>query len=191
MDFEPAIQEQLAGRLVRCDALVEFRFVSETVRVWNGFGPLQTIDGRVWSGLAEMGRISGLAQAINGKAPAQSFTLSGVDSTFAAKARADSAEYENRPVLVYLQFFDEKWACLGAPVALSFRFMGQITASMSQGDNGPVYAVTITAETPFTNRRRPSHAYNTDRDQQSRHPGDRGMERAAGIDNKQITFPDY
>jgi len=191
MNFSAAVKEQMEGRLVRLDYLVEFRFASSTVRLWNGFGPLGTQDSKVWEGLAGLGSLTGLQQAINGTAPEQTLTLSGVDARFASIARGEREEYYGRAVLVYLQFFDEAWQTLDSPYAVSMRLMDRLTQTMAQGEDGPVYTVSVSAETPFVTRRRPGFGYLTDRDQQQRYPGDRGLERVAGIDQKTIIFPDY
>ncbi|GAB5376469.1 MAG: hypothetical protein AcusKO_29310 [Acuticoccus sp.] len=191
MDFSEAIKAQLAGERVRVDALVEFSFLSDTVRLWNGFGTLKTSDDRNWEGIGGIGRIDGLEQSVDGTAPEQTFTLSGVDSRFAALAKGSADEYYRRPVSVFLQFFDDDWQTLDSPLAISLRHMERLKATRAQGDEGFVYTVSITAETPFTTRRRPPFSYYTDRDQQRRFPGDRGCEEIAGIEGKKIVFPDY
>lgn len=191
MNFSAAAKAQMEGHTVRCDVLVEFQFVSGTVRLWNGFGPLRTLDTKQWLGTAAMGDISGLAQSINGSAPPITVSLSGVDSTFALKAKAEAEEYYNRPLVVFLQFFDESWQCLDNPYGLTMARMANITSKMEDGPDGKVYTVSLTAETPFAIRRRPPYGYLTDRDQQLRHPGDKGLERVAGIDNKNIVFPAF
>src|SRR4051812_46079433 len=119
MQFSAAAKAQLAGELVRVDVLVEMQFVSGTIRLWNGFGPLKTLDAREWMGTAAMGDISGLSQSINGSAPPLSISLSGVDPAFAMKAKAEASEYYNRPLVVYLQFFNEAWQCLDNPYGLT------------------------------------------------------------------------
>lgn len=189
MQFSNAARVQLAGNLVRVDVLAELQFASGTIRLWNGFGPLQTLDGKSWQGTAAMGDISGLSQSLNGSAPPLTVSLSGVDSTFALKAKSEAAEYFNRPLVVYLQFFDEDWQCLDNPYGLTMARMTNITSKMEEGPDGKIYTVSLTAETPFAVRRRPKFGYLTDRDQQLRFPGDRGLERVAGIDNKNITWP--
>lgn len=188
MDFSSAIAAQLAGRVVRVDALVEFQFASQTIRLWNGFGSLPTLDGKVWQGIAGLGQIDGLSQALNGVAPTQTFTVSGVDARFASLAREDRAEYYRQPVVTYLQFFDEDWQPLDNPSSIALRQMDTIQLKRSQVDDGFVYSVSITAETPFTTRRRPAYGYLTDRDQQQRFPGDLGLNQVAGIDGKPITW---
>lgn len=189
MQFSAAAKAQLAGSIVRVDVLAEFMFVSETVRLWNGFGPLKSLDGKSWLGTAAMGSIAGLSQSLNGTAPPLVLSLSGVDSTFALKAKAEAAEYYNRPIVVYLQFFTEDWQCLDNPYGLTMARMTNITSKMEDEEGGKRYTVSITAETPFAVRRRPKFGYLTDRDQQLRNPGDRGLERVAGIDNRNIRFP--
>lgn len=189
MDYSTAAKAQMAGAVVRVDTLVEMMFASETIRLWNGFGPLTTLDGKVWTGAGQMGSISGTSQSINGSAPPLVLTLSGVDATFAAKAKAEETEYYNRPVVLYTQFFTEAWQPLDEPYGLTMARMTQITSRRSPGPNGPEYIVSITAETPFAVRRRPRYGYLTDPDQRRRYPGDLGLDRIAGINNKTITWP--
>jgi hypothetical protein len=191
MNYSEAAKAQLSGHTVRMDVLVEFHFVSGIVRLWNGFGELKTNDGKTWLGTGNMGDISGLAQSLNGTAPPVTLSLSGVDSTFALKAKAEAEEYYNQPLVVYLQFFDEDWQCLDDPYGLTMARMANITSRMDDDGQDRTYTISITAETPFATRRRPPFGYLTDRDQQLRFPGDRGLERVAGIDNKNITFPAY
>jgi hypothetical protein len=191
MDFSEAAQAQMRGDIVRAALLVEFRFVSGTVRLWEGSGRLRTRDGNLWDGTAGMGEVSGLGQSVNGSAPSLVLSLSGVDAEFAAKAKGESADYYNRAVVVYLQFFADDWSCLDNPYPITLARMMNLTASKKTDDKGPVYTVAVTAETPFATRRRPKYGFWTDTDQRQRFPGDRGLERVAGIDQKNITFPDF
>ena len=188
MDFSATIAAQLAGTTVRVDALVEFQFVSQTIRLWNGLGDLQTSDGKTWQGIAGIGQIDGLSQAINGVAPTQTFSISGVDARFADIVRGDFAEYYRQPVVTVKQFFGEDWQTLDAPYAIAERQMENIQLKRTPGEEGPVYTVSVTAETPFITRRRPPFGFLTDRDQRARHPTDAGLDQVAGIDGKPITW---
>lgn len=190
MDFPEAIAEQQSGRVVRRARLVWFDFASGPIGLWNGFGRLTTKDGRRWSGLMQLGSISGVAQAINGTAPEIRLSVSGVDVTFAAKAKAETAEYYNRSVTVFSQYFDADWQCLDLPFAESWALMRKLSPSRESTQDGFVRTVTISGETPFAGKRRPRFAYLGDRDQQQRHEGDKAAERISGIDAKIITFPD-
>lgn len=192
MGFPQAISAQLAGQVVRRATLVEFDFVTEPVRVWDGSRKLITNDDREWKGAYGLGTIEGVQQAINGAAPELVFTTSGVDATFMQKAKAEAGEYVNRAVRIFAQFFDEDWNPLDLPFALSWGIMRSLTTRRQYGEQGFVRTVQLRAETPFGNtKRRPRFAYCTDRDQQLRYPGDTGMSRVAGIEVKQVKFPDY
>ena len=191
MDFPEAIRAQLEGRVVRCDVLVRFGFTTGAKRLWNGSGPLPTNDGQTWEGIGGIGSISGLQQAINGASPPLDFTVSGVDSDFAARAKADRASWFNQPVLVYWQFFDENWQCLDMPMPFRFGRMKTLSADRKWDDSGKhhVHTVSIRAEGLFIDQRRPRYGFYTDADQQGRSPGDRFCERVAGIEGKIIDFP--
>lgn len=191
MDFPEAIKAMLAGKNVRRARLVLFDFASGPIGVWQGFGPLQTKDGKLWHGVGELGSISGVAQAINGSSPELRLTLSGVDETFAMKAKAEADEYYNRAVTVFSQYFDEDWQCLDLPFAEIWALMRKLTPAAEMQDDGKVRTITISGETPFATKKRPRFAYLSDRDQQSRHPGDKAAERVQGIDNQLVTFPDF
>lgn len=192
MDFSETIAAQIAGLRPRVDVLAEFRFLSETIFVWNGTGRLRTNDDKVWEGIGGLGSVEGLAQSINGTAPPQNFTVSGVDERFAERVRGEREEYYLQPVLTFLQFFDEAWQPLDNPLPWTFRQMTSMTLRRGAVENGVRrYTVSIAAETPFVTRGRPPYSFLTDRDQQLRFPGDRGLERVAGIDGHPVTFPDY
>lgn len=189
MNFSAAAKVQSAGGRVRAALLLELQFLSGTERVWEGGGSIKTLDGRTWEGTGGLGSIDGISQAVNGVAPEVLFRLSGVDADFALKAKGESEEYLYRPSLVCIQFFDEGWQPLDNPYSLMFVRMTGLEAKFEGTAQGRIYELAMTAETPFAVRRRPAFGYLTDRDQQLRHPGDRGLERAAGIDNKNIVWP--
>lgn len=191
MNFSEAAKVQMAGGIVRAALLLEMQFVSGTERLWEGFGPLPTLDGKTWKGTAALGSIDGISQSINGTAPEVMFRLSGVDASFALLAKAEAEEYLTQPAILFIQFFNEDWQCLDNPYALMMTRMTGLEVSFDGSGDNRVYEVAVTAETPFAVRRRPPFGYLTDRDQQLRHPGDRGLERVAGIDNKNITFPAF
>lgn len=184
MQYSAAVREQHAGRVVRRARLVLFDFVSGPIGLWNGFGRLETLDGRTWLGLGELGQVSGISQAINGKAPELRFAVSGVDETFAAKVKGEAEEYFDRIVMVFSQYFTRDAQCLDAPYAVTWGKMRGMEASRSGEDGNFVRTVSISAEGPFSNKRRAPFGYVTDRDQQNRFPGDNGMSRVAGIDAK-------
>lgn len=192
MNFSETVKAQLAGQKVQMDVLVEFDFLSSTQRLWNGFGDLVTSDSKTWSGIAGLGKVSGLQQSFDGQANPLNLTVSGLDANFAATIQADKAEYYYRTVTVYMQFFNEDWSVLDAPYAINLSRIVTMKASMVQGnDNSHTHVINMTAESPFVSRRRPPFGFLTDADQQARFPGDLGCARVAGIDKKIVSFPDY
>ncbi|WP_024816284.1 hypothetical protein [Methylopila sp. 73B] len=195
MDFGPAIEAQLRGQRVRRARLVWFDFATEPMGVWNGARPLTTSDGRTWLGLRGLGRIEGIAQSIDGAAPEIRFSLSGVYARFAAMAKAETAEYVNRPVFVFSQFFtgddhmNGPWQLLGAPWAETWGLMHSLIPEKKTTADGFERTVTLTAETPFASKKRTRAAYMSDPDQKARHPGDRIAEFIAGIESVYVKFP--
>ncbi|KQS86935.1 hypothetical protein [Rhizobium sp. Leaf383] len=190
MDFSQTIEAQIASRVVRKSRLLELLFASARIGLWNGYGRLRTQDGKIWLGVGGAGRINGVAQSIKGSAPELKFTLSGVDETFASKAKGEAGEYYDRAAIVYDQFFDENWQCLDLPYATSFGLMRKLTSSRSSDGDGFTRTVSISAETPFAGKKRARFSYMTDRDQQLRHPGDLFASDVAGIE-RPYTFPDF
>jgi hypothetical protein len=190
MIFPEMIRHQLEGGVVRRSKLVVFNFLSGPKRVWRGFGKLRTVGGAEWDGIGDLGTIQGLQQSINGEAVPQTFSLSGVNPDLLAKAIGDPGEFYLRPVIVFQQYFTDKWQVLDSPFALSLRLMANIEVSMESDEQGNTYEITLTAESPFLNPTSPPNGYYTDRDQQTQFPGDRGLEDVATVAEKVITFPD-
>lgn len=196
MKFPQAIAAQLAGVQVRADLLVKFEFLSATRRVWNGHGDLAA-GGEVWSGLGELCSIEGLGQATGISAPEVTFVLSGteqdgVTGNFLKLAAGKPEEFYQRPVTVYLQFFNEIWQPLDNPWAMQKLLMTTLQLERDAGQDGaPVRGVRLSAETIFYRRSKPSYAYWSDRDQQLLYPGDRALERMALLIHHTVKWPDF
>lgn len=202
MDFSAAAKAQMEGAIVRMSILVEFLFVSQTVRIWQGRSRLETLDSKIWEPDKGMGSISAISQSYNGSAPPLKIALSGVDPDFALLAKSEHDEYYNQPVVIYMQFFKlaeegaefESWQRLDNPYPLSMYRMFNITTSVEPSDEegiNRIYSVAINCETPFVVKKRPRFGYYTDNDQRARVAPDvdKGLERIAGIDNRFIDFP--
>ena len=108
-----------------------------------------------------------------------------------AKARAeDLAEYVQRPITVFLQFFDPSTdAAIEDPKSIWSGLMDSMRETYSNGDDGPVRTITLTAETLFQDRARPPYGAYSDADQKARYAGDKGCERVALLVNKRIDWP--
>lgn len=191
MDFPALIAAQNSGLSVRVAPLLRFDFLSGAGRYWPGFGRLRTNDDQEWTGAQGTASIGEIALPLGGQAPEQTFTLSGVDAGFVAKARADQSEYINRMCWIFLQWFGDDWQPLDLPFAIWSGRMAGLSHARQSDDSGFTQTITLKAESLFASRKRPPHGRYTDRDQQARYPGDKGCERTAGIQQKPVVFPDY
>jgi hypothetical protein len=192
--FPETIAAKLAGRTVAASLLVHMDFAETPRRFWFGFGPLDA-GGETWLGTGEMIQIDGLESPIGTVAPKTTFTLSGIDSTLVTLARNASDRVKDRRATIYIQFFDvtptdgsQPWSLLDEPYAISTWLMDQMTYTAQ----GPTQrAIALTAESLWTNRRRPAFGLYTDRDQNKRFSGDRGLEQVVDLVNKTIRWPVY
>lgn len=192
--FPDTIAAKLAGRTVAASLLVHMDFRETPRRFWFGFGDL-IAGGHTWQGTGEMIQIDGLESPIGTVAPKTTFTLSGIDATLVSLARNASDRVKDRRATIYIQFFDitpddggEPWSLLDDPFAVSTWLMDQMTYSAQ----GPAQrGIALTAESLWTNRRRPAYGLYTDRDQNKRFPGDRGLEQVVDLVSKTIRWPVY
>lgn len=184
--FPATIEALLRKQVVRAARLLHLDFLTAPAWLWEGAGPLTTLDGRVWSGLGEFISISGIDSAIGGQAPMASLTLSGVSPAVMAATFAAASEVKNRECAVHLQFFDEQWQPLDPPYALWLGVMDTMRAATS----GPAQrSVTLTAETVLVNRARPAFGFLSDKDQRALYPGDRFLEQISAMTSKTVNWP--
>lgn len=194
--FPETIAAALAGRKVQLAYMVRFDFTSETMRLWRGNGLLKANDGSFWKGIGLLGSISGIEQAVNGEAPEMSFVLSGIDADILRLARDEfEAEVKGRLVYVLLQFFGvddpndpDNQRPLDNPYPVACGRCLKPTFTISQSGER---SVTISAESLFSLRSRPSYAMYTDADQKHRFEGDDGFSFVGSLVNQVVTWPDF
>lgn len=186
--FSQTIAAKLAGREVAAALLTHAEFRETERRWWNGFGTVR-LGGHDWTGIGEIVGIDGLEQPIGTVAPKTTFTLSGVDATVVQLCRQASDRVKDRRITVYVQFWDAlDFAPLDNPYAIWSGKMDQMTYT-AQGPNSR--SVKLTAESVWVNRKRPPYGFLTDRDQNARFPGDRGLEQVVDLVQKTIRWPTF
>ena len=192
--FSPDQLALLAGKVVRVDMLAEFQFQSETMRAWNGNTPL-VVGGHTWLPCFGAAVIDGLGVSGGGVSETVTFTLNGLPSQpndFLRVALEETPDVVQQLVIVYLQLFGEDWQPVGSPTGIFWGFMQppRVSRGPMQEDQGGEQAITLTAENAFFNRSRPPYGRYTDRDQQTRHPGDLVFQFVPTLLNKTIVYPD-
>lgn len=193
--FTPSQIATLSESTVRLDLLAEFQFQSETIRVWNGNTKL-TAGGHDWQPMYGAGTIEGLAMSGGTVSETVSFTLNGLpdqSADFLAKALEETPDVVQQLVIVFLQLFGDDWQPVGTPIGLFWGFMQPpgINRSPAQDESGSTQSITLTAENAFFNRSRPPFGRFTDRDQQTRYPGDRFFQFVPQLLFKNIVYPDW
>lgn len=193
--FNETVSAYLDGRSLGASYLVFMDFRDAPRRWWTGFGTLHTA-GTDWQGTGEVISIDGLQSSIGMSAPQTTFTLSGVDPDIVAQAKAGSERVKDRRVRVYIQFFhinpsdagNQVWANLDQPSVI---WSGRMDTIRFTADGPSQRSITVTAESLWTNRSRPPYGLYTDRDQNARFAGDRGLEQVASLVNKTIRWPTF
>lgn len=192
----------LSGRKVIVDFLVEMQFQSSTVRLWNGYTDLVT-GGFTWSPLKGAAAIDGLGVSGGTVSESVTFTLNGLPDQavdLLGLALAETPDVDQQLVKVYLQLFAgddhptvEAWQPAGSPLAVFWGFLQPPKVSRAQMSDtqGAVQSISITAENVFFNRSKPPNGRFTDRDQQTRHPGDKFFQFTPNLLFKTFTYPDF
>jgi hypothetical protein len=192
--FTPGQVVVLSQTEVRVGVLVRFDFASGTKRVWNGNQELVTLNGSIWQPTYGAAAIDGIGQSGGATSEVVTLTLNGLPDQqpdLLAIALAETNEVDQRLMRISLQFFDEEWQCVGNPLGIFFGWMQPPKVSRSQmtTTEGAVQSISLQAENAFFNRARPANGRLTDRDQQQRFPGDKGLQFSASLLFKKIVWP--
>lgn len=168
------------ARLARLD------LVEGEVRLWDGFGPA-VFGGETWDGAGGFGSVGEIPVGINDTAVSVTMQVSGVEPDFIALA-INSESVKGRTATFYAQFLDESLQALGDPFPLP-EFVMDVP---SYSGSGPTQrTMTVPAESIWTGRNGARFAFFSDRDQQARFPGDRGLVFMSGLKNKKVIWPDF
>ena len=200
MFFSPEEAALLAAGTVRVATLVDLEFGGVApeggpVYIWNGFGT-RDFAGRTYLGAGDLGQIEGLEEARLPVSHQVTFTLSGVPDSPAdilAKVLESTDIVQGRLAVVSLQLFDGAWAAAGAPIPIYFGVMmpPRVTREAATETTGARRVLTLPTENLFFGRGRPAAGRYTDREQQTRYPGDKFCEYTAQLVNLSINWPDY
>lgn len=197
--FTPEQIAALSASTVRIAPLVEMEFVSQTSRVWNGEYELTTGAGagaKTWTPMFGTGQIEGLGLSAGGQAESVTLTLSGIPSDrldILGTVLSETPDVTQRSVRIYLQLFDNDWQAQGSPIGIWWGFLQppKVSRTPMQDGEGSVQTITVDAENAFFNRSRPPAGRYTDRDQQTRSPGDKFFQYTSSLLFKTFKYPDF
>lgn len=170
-----------AGATVGVSLFVEMDFASGPMRLWSGFGPVSR-GGHDWrSAHGVAATISGLGRQVNGTAGQANITLSAATPEVIAMAYHDaqSGEVEGRDFRAWLGFWDATEIDRGGAlvpldslIQICWYQMQLPTVRIA----GTIRTISLPLEGLWVTRDRAVYGMLTNRDQQARWPGDRGLE---------------
>jgi hypothetical protein len=162
-----AMLEALALSVIYPAIFVEATFVSGTVYLWSGVGPI-IWNGQTWTGIGSLGSISTIDEGATVEAKGMVLTLSGIDPTLLPDVLT---EFQlGAPVTVYLGLFNEG-ALIANPVASFSGRMDQPTIEVT----GLEAKIGINCESRLIDMNTAVDRRYTPEDQQRDWPGDLGL----------------
>lgn len=198
--FSPDEAAFLSQSIVRVATLLDLEFggsppTGGPVYLWNGFGQ-RDFAGRTYLGCGDLGQIEGLEEARAPVSHQVTFTLSGVPDSPAdllAKTLEATDIVQGRLAIVSLQLFDGAWAAYGGPIPIYFGLMmpPKVTREPATETTGARRTLVLPTENLFHGRGRPPAGRYTDREQQTRAPGDKFCEYTAQMVSQTLVWPDY
>lgn len=165
-------------------------FATGPKRWWAGFGDL-THAGYDWQGTGDVITISDLTTDYQMSADPVTITAAATPEMLTL-ARNSKAAVTGRQIIIYSQLFATQrvdalawggaaplepvgpWQPLGTPLPLFTGTMGPMTY---EADGPDQRRITLQCEGLWARRNAPPRGLLTDRDQQARHSGDKGLER--------------
>lgn len=187
-----AIPDELLRNGAIAEAVLVFMdFSTGAKRWWNGFGDLNHA-GHLWQGTGDLISISDLTTDYQMSADSISFTFAAT-AEMQALVRASKTAVKGRDVVVHSQLFLSEssdvsigpWQPKGSPMALFSGFMDPMTYEKKR-DTGR--QIGMRCEGLWARRNAPPRGLWTDRDQQARHPDDKGLERVGIYTNYEVKW---
>ena len=157
----------------------KMEFDSGDTRYWSGRGDKVGPDGGTYTGVGDLGSISGMEESVEHKAFGIKLSLSGIPP--AALAIAFGEDVQGRPLTVWKGYLDSDHDLI-ADAVLWFR--GRMdTMDVVLGEAG---SISLTAESLMIDWGRPRVIRLSDADQQARFAGDKGFEFGPEATEKEI-----
>lgn len=174
-NVDSSIINALAQSQVEPILAVEMLFDSGAVRLWLGIGEI-TINGNVFTGAGLLMNFSNIEETGDIQASSVTMNLSGISASIMAVALAEP--YQGRICKVYFGSLK--------PTPKAVEIFSGFMDQMSIEENAETVSITLTVENELVDLERPRVRRFTNNDQQSRFPGDRGLEFIEDLQDKEI-----
>lgn len=176
------LSEESEKQVVRPILMASFDFGEVIDRAWSGVGQLEW-DDHIWYGAGSLGKVSTVEETTELRATGASFQLSGIPAELITKV--STYPIQGKKARLYLGFMDADFrTIIMDPVLIFDGRMDTVEIS----DGGDTATVTLTAESRLRDLERVRTRRYTDADQQSRFPGDKGLEYVPSLQDKQIVW---
>lgn len=160
---------------------LDLGFDNGTVRMHSWLGDI-TWDGNTYTGIGQLGAVSPVEEDAELTRTPLKLTLSGIPTAMISIVLNE--QYQGRSATLYLGYLNPSTLQLINDPLILYR--GRMdTADIEQGEN---LTVTLSVESRFAAWDRPLVRRYNNADQQSRYPGDRGLEFVEQSTEKQIVW---
>lgn len=174
-DIATVLENALGDEVLDVFYAVDLEFDSGTLRLWTGYGD-KTINGNVYTGTGALMQVSEVQETAELAAAGATLTLAGLPSEILSLALNEP--YQNRRARIYFG------------LAGSVDDMAEVfTATMDSMDieeGAETSSIQLTLENRLLDLERARIRRYTNNDQQSRFPGDRGLEFVDDLQDREI-----
>lgn len=174
-DIATVIENALGDEVLEVFFAVVLEFDSGTLRFWTGIGE-KVINGNTYIGTGSLMSISDLEETAELAAAGATITLSGIPSEVLSLALSEP--YQNRPARIF-------FGLSGSVDDMAEVFTATMD-SMNIEEGADTATVELTIENRLLDLERARIRRYTNNDQQSRFPGDRGLEFVDDLQDREI-----
>jgi len=154
---------------------IDLALASGSLYLWSGYGDL-VIGSKTYLGAGQLMNISTVEETTEIEAKGATITLSGIPSSFLSLALTE--QYQGRECRIY-------FGITSSPSDYMEIFTGELD-QMNISEEATTATIAVTAENVLIKLERPVVRRLTNQDQQSRYPGDLGLEFVASLQDKEI-----
>ena len=176
-----SMETAITADLVRPILLLQCKFDSGDLNLWNGIGTL-TVSSVDYVGAGTLLSIGEIAESSELQANGITVTLSGITDPLLSKARDE--DYQGRELIVKLGAMDAANAVIADPVTVFSGFMD----TMAINDASETATIQVNVENRLIEFERTRVRRYTAEDQKIDYPNDKGLEFVAEMAEKEIVW---